>query len=74
MSEKWKLSGACREVDPDMFFAEPGTRHRADAQAMCRNLCPVQAACLKYALDNNIEDGVWGGTTPGARAKLKAGR
>lgn len=32
--------------------------------------CPVINQCLQYALDNNEEHGIWGGTTPKDRAQL----
>jgi hypothetical protein len=57
-------------IDPDIWFPEP-TNKRAIAQAveLCA-ACPVRAACLEYALDNNIGFGVWGGLTANRRSKL----
>jgi WhiB family redox-sensing transcriptional regulator len=49
----------CRVQDPDLWFAEaPVELERA--KAFCRS-CPVQAACLRSALDRAEPWGVWGG-------------
>ncbi|MGW4798242.1 WhiB family transcriptional regulator [Nonomuraea sp. NPDC004297] len=39
---------------------------------MCR-ACPVQVACLTFALDNPDQtvDGIWGGMTPRERARAR---
>jgi WhiB family transcriptional regulator, redox-sensing transcriptional regulator len=39
------------------------------AQAYC-NVCVVRGACLDYALNNEIQHGIWGGETEGARRKV----
>lgn len=47
-------------ADPDMWFlpeGDPGTRA---AKTICRD-CPVQAECLRIAMANNEQYGVWGG-------------
>jgi WhiB family redox-sensing transcriptional regulator len=65
------LDGAlCAQIDVgDMFFPAKGGS-TAQPKAVCR-LCPVQAECLQYALDNPV-DGVWGGTTVRERRALVA--
>ncbi|MEV2222695.1 WhiB family transcriptional regulator [Nocardia vinacea] len=56
-----------REVAPDIFFdREDDSPH---AVAVCQR-CPVRSECLKYALDRNIADGIWGGKTPTERRQL----
>lgn len=64
----WKAGGACRWVDPDLFFpvsdAEAGP-----AKAVCAR-CAVRARCLEYALDVREFEGVWGGTTGAERRAL----
>ena len=49
----------CRQVDPDLFFAEVPADVE-EAKALCRN-CPVREACLTGALDRREPWGVWGG-------------
>jgi hypothetical protein len=66
----------CEEV-PDIFFPEdlntPGQNHMRilatdTAREICMR-CPVMAKCLKVGM---FEDyGIWGGTTPEQRQKLK---
>ena len=63
---EWQYDGACREVDPEMFFspdAERGPRRRnreAAAKALCA-VCPVVKECLDHALKVREPYGVWGG-------------
>jgi len=64
----WRQKAACRGVDPDIFF--PVSDEEAeDAKAICRS-CPVQAACLEWALDSREKDGVWGGATERERRRI----
>lgn len=39
------------------------------AVAIC-NLCPVQIRCVQFALNNNIQHGIWGGYTARGRREL----
>ncbi len=54
----------CRTVDPDIFFpvgtTGPALVQVELAKTFC-NRCPLRAECLAWALDMNIEFGVWGG-------------
>jgi WhiB family transcriptional regulator, redox-sensing transcriptional regulator len=70
-SVDWMRDALCTEVGPDPFFPDPYTQPR-DAKRVCAR-CPVQAPCLEYALETNQPDGVWGGTTPADRRRLKKG-
>lgn len=63
--QPWMQDAACTQVDPDMFFPNPGD-HAWDARAICMG-CPVQGDCLAYALRTGQRDGIWGGLTPGER-------
>ncbi len=49
----------CRQVDPELFFAEAPADVEA-AKALCRD-CPIQEACLADALARREPWGVWGG-------------
>jgi WhiB family redox-sensing transcriptional regulator len=49
----------CRQVNPDLFFAEAPSDVEA-AKALCRD-CPIQEACLAGALERREPWGVWGG-------------
>ena len=67
--EPWMDEALCAQTDPDAFFPESGASSRA-AKALCAE-CPVRVACLEYALANNLQDGIYGGLSPKARAKLR---
>lgn len=64
----WQEDGACRGVDPDVFF--PVAEDDAwRAKEMCKR-CVVRTPCLVYALQNRERYGVWGGTTEKERADM----
>lgn len=62
----WRDDAACRDEDPEIFFAldstAAGRRDIEQAKTICGS-CPSQVACLRYALDTNINDGIYGGRT-----------
>ncbi|MEU5286321.1 WhiB family transcriptional regulator [Streptomyces sp. CA-278952] len=72
--ENWRLHAACRDEDPDLFFpigsTGPAVVQAKEAKAVCRS-CPVQAACLEWALENKQESGIWGGLSEDERRALK---
>jgi WhiB family transcriptional regulator, redox-sensing transcriptional regulator len=67
----------CAELDAEesdrLFFCGQGqSRLASQARAICAS-CEVQGECLEFALrsPDETEFGVWGGTTPGERRKLR---
>jgi WhiB family transcriptional regulator, redox-sensing transcriptional regulator len=73
----WMLFAACSElevVESDrLFFCGRGQRRLADqARAICAG-CEVQGECLEFAIRNpeETEYGIWGGTSPGQRRRLR---
>jgi WhiB family transcriptional regulator, redox-sensing transcriptional regulator len=64
--------GLCAQTDPETFFPERGTP-TTPAKRICR-ACPVQDACLEYALVHDERFGVWGGTSPIERRALRRER
>lgn len=65
----WQVGARCLEVDPEVFFPERGGSSKA-ARAVC-NDCPVKAECLRYALANREQFGIWGGTSERERRRLR---
>ena len=67
---------ACADVDPELFFPEPGQAAQiAEAKGWCTGTatapeCPLRSTCLQVALRRG-EHGVWGGTTEDERAELR---
>jgi WhiB family transcriptional regulator, redox-sensing transcriptional regulator len=68
----WQEFGACANADPEIFFPERGGATRA-ARATCKTCDPgIRAECLAYALLNNEQTGIWGGTSERERRKLRS--
>lgn len=75
MSESWLTAAACRNEDVELFFPSGSTSSNAvatirAAKEVCAS-CDVREACLEYALDNNIDAGVWGGLDEDERRSLR---
>jgi hypothetical protein len=71
----WRLEAACREVDPELFFPEPGQAPQAAAaKAVCAG-CTVRGPCLEAALHGpqaqHDHTGIFAGTTPSDRMRLR---
>lgn len=68
----WRLLGNCASLpDPDVMFPHPTNLTAvAKAKKVCRG-CPVTAACLEWADEADIRDGVWGGLTAAERGRPK---
>ena len=72
----WMALGACRSTDPELHFPEgdessKATRRQvAKAKRVCAG-CPVLSDCARYAVDEDIRFGVWGGLSEGERAAVR---
>ena len=69
----WMDRGAC-QGQPGIWDHDATPEDHAEAQWVCKNLCPVRADCLKYALDTNADGGVWGGQIFKGKASIPAKR
>jgi WhiB family redox-sensing transcriptional regulator len=73
-NEGWRVDAACRSTDAELFFPVGTTGNAVDqisaAKAVCRS-CPVQGACLSFALETNQESGIWGGKDEDERRRLR---
>lgn len=71
---QWRDRAACRDEDPELFFApsqsDQDRRDRDTARAICHR-CPVLADCLTWARAAEV-DGIWGGTTHAERTTVRA--
>jgi len=71
----WRDSAACRGTDPELFFplTESGRSlvQIHQAKQICR-VCQVQRACLTWALQNAMSEGIWGGCTETERRAIVA--
>ncbi len=65
------MKAPCVE-DPDLFFPDlhPATTDIQAAKTICAG-CDIRSACLTFALEHHIRDGIWGGLTRLERDALK---
>jgi WhiB family transcriptional regulator, redox-sensing transcriptional regulator len=60
-----------REVADHIWFPAKGASLQP-ARRICRR-CPVREQCVQHAIaDPSLRDGIWGGTTPKMRSRLRA--
>ncbi|MFB4284965.1 WhiB family transcriptional regulator [Nonomuraea sp. MTCD27] len=67
---RWTSRAACRDTDPDLFFPLTWEGQHHAAMHICSS-CLVRRCCLEWALEAGEPEGVWGGTTPGERRRLR---
>lgn len=67
----------CKEIDPDLWFpSNENSRIKSSYEAMnyaksvCAR-CPMLVQCLAHAITNKEEHGIWGGSTPNERKRIK---
>lgn len=74
--EDWRARAACRDEDPELFFpignSLPALKQEAEAKAVCIR-CPSRAACLDFAQQQEVGDGIYGGLTAGERRLARVG-
>lgn len=72
--EPWESKARCLDADPAVFYPEVGENpHKA--KAICDS-CEVRRQCLELAMrmegdSSTFRYGVWGGTTPDEREKIR---
>lgn len=62
---------ACRNKDPDLWFPPAG---RAWAVPVAKKVCwtcPIKDECREWAVPITDLFGIWGGTTPAERKRLR---
>jgi len=71
----WRLDAACAEVDPELFFPEPGQVPQAAAAKQVCAGCAVRGPCLEQALHgpqaHDDHTGIFAGTTARDRMALR---
>lgn len=76
----WKDDAACAGEGPTVFYRSEGEARRGSAggentMRLARRIfcdgCPVRSACLEEAVRTGEHFGVWGGTTPGDRGRMR---
>ncbi len=69
MELSWRLRGACRGLDPEIFYA-PSDDDGVDGAKQVCSTCVVQEQCLEFALENRESEGIWGGATEKERRRI----
>ncbi len=74
----WRAAGACLSADPDLFFpiatgTAAAVRQISKAQRICAG-CQVRKQCLDFAMRSGETHGIWGGTTPEERTRVRRRR
>jgi WhiB family redox-sensing transcriptional regulator len=70
--DRFRENAACKGAPYETFFPETAAnRVYKEAIAICAK-CTVYKDCLRFAINNNIEFGVWGGMSPKQRRRTGA--
>ena len=65
---RWMDDALCaRSKHPDWWFKPEDDAE--NAVRICAG-CSVRAECLEYAIDNRIDEGIWGGESARARRQI----
>ena len=72
-SDDWRDLAFCKGQNTNDFYPEFGVKGAMDQvrkmKAFCRR-CSVTIECLKFAIANDEQFGIWGGLTPKERTNL----
>lgn len=70
-ADDWRERAACARVTGISFFPAPNDAAEISrAKAVCFS-CGVREACLLFALETEQPDGIWGGSTPKERSRMR---
>jgi WhiB family redox-sensing transcriptional regulator len=73
--DAWRKDAYCKGMETDLFFPQMSETLNiplinAKARLICAG-CKVRKECVSFALENHIKYGIFGGTTPMERRKMK---
>lgn len=72
LKPRWMDFAACKDTDVDFFPDARNAKKQQAAIAMCGE-CAVQDLCAEYAVQEEIEFGIWGGLTELDRKAIRDG-
>ncbi|MGH9278484.1 MAG: WhiB family transcriptional regulator [Acidimicrobiales bacterium] len=77
-TDGWLVRAACRALPTELFFPageldEQAVEQAEEAKSVCSG-CPVQGACLEYAIATNQPYGIWGGANASERRSIRRRR
>jgi WhiB family transcriptional regulator, redox-sensing transcriptional regulator len=67
-AHRWRFDAACTFEPKDLFFPDRGESAQP-AKLVC-STCPVKVDCLRYAIEERLWWGIWGGTNEKERRPL----
>lgn len=70
--DAWRKDAACKGVDTKIFFPEKGPLsvvHASKSKSYCMG-CSVRFPCLKFAVENYMQVGTYGGVSPNDRREI----
>ena len=68
----WRDHANCDGENPDMFF--PAAYENTSAAKRICAACAVRQTCLEYALEHNLQHGIWGGLGINQRQAIRWAR
>lgn len=68
--EDWHDRGACRNRDPEWWYAPVNSGMHDRARTICLYDCPVRQQCLESSLDRKEQWGMWGGVDEEQRRRI----
>ncbi len=68
----WRDEANCVSTDPEAFFPEKGHSTKP-ALSVCAR-CPVQEPCLEFAIEHQMNEGVWGGKSAAQLREIRRER
>src|SRR5947209_2878886 len=76
--DAWLHRAACRALPTELFFPageldDKAVEQAEEAKNVCAG-CPVQGACLEFAIATNQPYGIWGGANASERRSLRRRR
>jgi len=66
----WRAA-ACASHDPDLWWPHPEEHARRNKALDICSTCPLREPCLRLALDEGHDQGIWGMTTPEERKAMR---
>jgi WhiB family transcriptional regulator, redox-sensing transcriptional regulator len=63
---EWILEANCGNANTDLFFSKY-KKEQDMAKSICQS-CKVSLDCLKFAINNQCDDGIFGGLTAKERS------
>jgi WhiB family transcriptional regulator, redox-sensing transcriptional regulator len=68
-ARSWRDAAVCTSTDPELFYPGHGRLDETRAAKRICQSCTVRVQCLEFALASGDEHGIWGGMSPGERAR-----